>query len=208
MTSQTRSAYDAALGDRLGELHPGLLVYFQTIPADRVGVGAGVFDRIGCRNPVKRALLSPLLRALQRRGAVYAGWAEHVPFSVRNRDGGGRAAERELLLPGGHWTMGDLVRPLPRGRVVDRIGPTGALAAVFDVTAVEGALELRSTRVGLRLGGLRLRFPRCIAPRIRLRESVEDATGLQCVVLTVDVPVLGRIHEYDGTFRYRIEEDA
>jgi hypothetical protein len=33
-------------------------------------------------------LLGPLLRFLERRGAVYAGWAEDVPFTVRNRDGG------------------------------------------------------------------------------------------------------------------------
>jgi len=36
---------------------------------------------------------------------------------------------------------------------------------------------------------------------------VDDALGVQRVALTVDAPVLGRIHEYSGTFRYRIEED-
>ena len=208
MTAQTLSPFATALRDRLSEVHPGLRTYFQTIPADRVGTGSGVFERVGCRNRVVRVLLGPLLRALQRRGAVYAGWAEDVPFTVRNRDGGSRSAERTLHLPGGDLTLRDRVRSLPQGRIADRLGQRGVLAAIFEVTASDGALELRSTRVGLLLGGLRIRFPWCIAPRIRLIESAEDATGLQRVALTVDAPLLGRIHEYAGTFRYRIEEDA
>ncbi|MBS1908114.1 MAG: DUF4166 domain-containing protein [Actinobacteria bacterium] len=208
MTSDPLSPYAVALGDRMGELHPPLRAYFQTIPAGRVGIGTGVFEHVGCRNRVTRTLLAPLLRALQRRGAVYAGWAEQVPFTVRNRDGDGRDSERELHLPGGTWVMRDHVQPLTHGRIVDRLGRPAMLAAAFAVTAADGALELRSTGVGMRLGGIRIRFPRCVAPRIRLRESIDDATGAQRVALTVDVPLLGRIHEYRGTFRYRIEEDA
>lgn len=208
MTSDPLSPYVFALGERMHELHPRLRPYFQTIPAGRVGVGTGVFERVGCRNRVTRILLAPLLRILQRRGAVFAGWAERVPFTVRNRDDDGRAAERELHLPGGSWVMRDHVHPLAHGHIVDRLGHPAVLAAVFDVASADGALELRSTRVGVRLGGVRIRFPRCVAPRIRLRESIDTATGTQRVALTVDVPLLGRIHEYTGTFQYRIEEDA
>ena len=208
MTTDPRSPYAAALGPRVDELHPRLRRYFAAIPHGAVGVGRGTFERVGCRNPVVRALLGPVLRVLQRHGAVYAGWAESVPFTVRNRDGAGRSAERTLHLPDGDWTMRDRVRTLPRGRIVDRLGHPGVLAAVFDVTTSDGALELRSTRVGARLGRLRIRFPRCIAPRIRLVESADEDNGLQRVALTVDVPLLGRIHEYAGTFRYDIEEDA
>ncbi|OZB83526.1 DUF4166 domain-containing protein [Microbacterium sp. 13-71-7] len=208
MTRDPRSPYAVALGARGDELHPRLRTYFAAIPSGGVGVGHGVFERVGCRNPVVRALLGPALRVLQRRGAVYAGWAEDVPFTVRNRDGEGRSGERMLHLPGGDWTMRDRVRALPRGRVVDRLGSPGVLAAVFDVTTSDGALELRSTRVGVRLGRLRIRIPRCIAPRIRLVESADGDSGLQRVAVTVDLPLLGRIHEYAGTFRYAIEEDA
>lgn len=208
MTTDLRSPYAAALGPRVDELHPHLGRYFAAIPQGGVGVGRGTFERVGCRNPVVRGLLGPVLRVLQRHGAVYGGWAEDVPFTVRNRDGAGRSAERTLHLPDGDWTMRDRVRPLPHGRIVDSLGRPGVLAAVFDATTSEGALELRSTRVGVRLGRLRIRFPRCIAPRIRLVESADEDNGLQRVALTVDVPLLGRIHEYAGTFRYDIEEDA
>ncbi|WP_052680371.1 DUF4166 domain-containing protein [Microbacterium azadirachtae] len=208
MTTDLRSPYAAALGPRVDELHPHLGRYFAAIPRGGVGVGRGTFERVGCRNPVVRALLGPVLRVLQRHGAVYGGWAEDVPFTVRNRDGEGRSAERTLHLPDADWTMRDRVRTLQHGRIVDRLGRPGVLAAVFDVTTSEGTLELRSTRVGVRLGRLRIRFPRCIAPRIRLVESADEDNGLQRVALTVDVPLLGRIHEYAGTFRYDIEEDA
>ncbi|MGO4679409.1 DUF4166 domain-containing protein [Microbacterium sp. 2MCAF23] len=202
------SPYAIALGDRITTLHPRLQAYVQPIPAGWVGVGDGVFDQVGCRNPLLRTLLGPLLRVLQRGGAVYAGWAQAVPFTVRNRDEVGRSAERTLHLRTDPWTMRDQVHPLPHGRVVDRLGRGGVVAAVFEVTASDGALELRSTRVGLRLGRVRIRFPQWLAPRIRLRESADDAVGAQRVALTVDMPLLGRIHEYAGTFQYRIEEDA
>jgi len=202
------SPYAIALGDRITALHPRLQAYVQAIPAGWVGVGHGVFERVGCRNPVVRTLLGPLLRVLQRRGAIYAGWAQGVPFTVRNRDGAGRSAARTLHLPTAGWTVRDQVHPLPRGRVVEQLGHRGVIAAVFEVTASGGALELWSTRVGLRLGPARIRFPRCLAPRIRLRESADDTAGVQRVALTVDMPLLGRIHEYAGTFQYRIEEDA
>lgn len=208
MTPDRLSPYAAALGARAERLHPRMRAYVAAIPSGRVGVGHGVFERVGCRSRTVRVLLGPLLRLLERRGAVYAGWAEDVPFTVRNRDGGGRSAERTLHLPHGDLTLCDRVRSLPRGRIADRLGQHGVLAAVFRATASDGALELRSTRVGLLLGGLRIRIPSCIAPRIRLIDGIEHVTGLQRVALTVDVPLLGRIHEYAGTFRYRIEEDA
>lgn len=202
------SPYADALGDRFAALHPALQSYFRALPPGSAGVGEGVFTRLGCANPVARLLLGPVSRLLQRHGAVYAGWAEDVRFTVRNRDRDGRSSERTLHLPGEDWTMRDRVRLLPHGRVVDGLGRPGVLAAVFEVTTDHGALELRSTRVGVRLGTWRIRFPRCIAPRIRLVESADDDLGLQRVALTVDVPLLGRIHEYAGTFRYEVEEEA
>ena len=208
MTPDPLSPYAAALGDRVSDLDPQLQAYVRAIPAGMVGIGTGVFDSIGCPDPVVRALLAPLLRPLQRRGAVFAGWAEQVPFTVRNRDHDGRSAERALHLPAGTWIMRDHVRDLPGGRIVDQLGRPGLLAAIFDVRTEGGALELRSVRVGLRIGPLRLRIPRLLAPRILLRESADAASGGQRVALTVDLPLLGRIHEYAGTFRYEFEEDA
>jgi hypothetical protein len=99
------------------------------------------------------------------------------------------------------------VRSLPRGRIADRLGQHGALAAVFlgdGFRRRAGALQ-RASGCSWRL---RIRIPSASLRGSRLIDGIEHATGLQRVALTVDVPLLGRIHEYAGTFRYRIEEDA
>jgi len=201
----TGSPYARALGARIDELHPTLRRYFSTIPEGSVGVGEGVFDTVG----TPRRWLHPLLRVLEARGVVWAGWARDVPFRIVNRTADGRAlARRELRLPGGDWTMVDAVALAETGRVVDRLGEPPTLAAVFDVRVDDGALVLVSRSVGLRWGRLRVRLPRRVAPVVRLRESWDDAVGRQRVELTVDVPVVGRVYAYRGTFRYRIEPDA
>ncbi|WP_309065717.1 DUF4166 domain-containing protein [Microbacterium sp.] len=141
---------------------------------------------------------------------LFAGRQHDVPFTVRNRTVNGRAvAERTLHLPAGDWTMKDVVSARSNGQVIDRIGEPPSLAAAFDVDVDgEGSLLLRSRAVGLRVGRLRLRVPAPFAPVIRLRESPDPAANGQRVHLTVDLPVVGRLYEYRGSFRYRIEKES
>lgn len=197
-----QSPYLRALGDQRPGLHPALSTYFSPVPRGSVGIGEGVFERVG----TPRRWLWPVLRMLQGGGAVLAGWHEHVPFTIRNRTIAGRAVSvRTLHLPGGDWFMKDTVIARPDGSVVDRIGEPTTLAVAFDVSVDEHALALRSTAMGVRLGGLRVRIPRLLAPVVRLRESAEKQVGRQRVELTVDAPLIGRIYEYAGTFSYRVE---
>lgn len=199
-----QSPYLRALGAHRTHLHPALREYFSAIPRGRLGVGEGVFERIG----TPRRWLWPLLGFLQRQGVVHAGWHQDVPFTVRNRTIAGKAVGvRTLHLPDGDWTMKDSVCPRPHGRVLDQIGEPTTLAVAFDVSVDGVALALRSTTVGIRLGRLRITLPKFIAPTVRLRESAEGQ-GRQRVSLTVDLPIIGRLYEYEGTFRYVIQDDA
>jgi len=200
-----QSPYLRALGEDRSRLHPGLATYFSAVPRGAVGVGTGVLRRVG----TPRRWLWPVLRMLQGRGAVLAGWYADVPFTVRNRTIAGRAlAERTFHLPEGDWIMRDAVTVLPHGMLVDRLGEPPVLAAAFDADVDAGSLRLRSTALGIRLGGLRIRLPKPVAPVIRLCESIDESTGRQRVELTVDAPLLGRIYEYDGTFTYRLHEST
>jgi len=174
------SPYARALGDRIAQLSPALQRYFDTIPDGFVGRGEGVFDRVGSR----RRVLAPLLRWFADRGVV---------------------AVRRFDLPTGAFTMHDAVRATPLGTVVDRVGRPPRVAVEFTVHVAGGALELHSVAVGIRLGHLRLRLPGWAAPRIRLRER--SAGDRQRVEFTMDLPLIGRVYEYAGTFDYRIEED-
>lgn len=194
----------------MSQLHPVLRRYFSAIPAGSVGVGEGVFVRFGTRH----RWLAPFLKPMQRRGVIVPGLHRDVWFRIENRTvldgtGNGRAvAERTLMLDTGVWTMTDAVSLNPHGRVVDVLGEPGLVAASFDIETHDGALRMRSRAVGLRLGSLRMRLPRPIAPRIQLTERFDEATARQHVRLTIDAPVLGRVYEYGGSFVYRIEEES
>lgn len=189
----------------MAELHPRLCAYFSSIPAGKVGVGEGVFERFGTR----RRWLAPLLALLRSRGVIVPGWHRNVPFRVENRTVAGAAtARRTLRFPTGPWVMVDAVRTSRRGGVVDQLGSPRTVAASFDVAVVNGELRMTSRAVGVKLGRLRLRMPQSVSPRVQLTERYDDASDEQRVHLTIDVPVLGRVYEYAGSFTYRIEEDA
>lgn len=199
-----QSPYLRVLGEQRPRLHPALKTYFSPVPRGSVGVGEGVFERVGTR----RRWLWPILRMLEGSGAVLSGWHEQVPFTIRNRTIASRAVSvRTLHLPGGDWVMRDAVSARPGGQVVDQIGEPTTLAVAFDVGVDEHALTLRSTAIGVLLAGVRVRVPRLIAPVVRLRESAEKQAGVQRVELTVDAPLIGRLYEYTGTFTFRIERE-
>lgn len=204
MTPVPQSPYSRALGERIDDLHPRLRAYFAAIPEGAVGVGEGVFHSVG----TPRRWLWPLLRILERRGAVAAGWEHDVPFRVENRTIASRAiGERTFHFARGPWVMRDAVALTRHGRVVDELGEPGVIAACFDVDVRDGALRLTSRAVGLRFGRARVRIPNLIAPTVRLTERFDDSLDRQRVSLTVDAPLLGRVYEYRGDFIYRIQQD-
>ncbi|WP_240372384.1 DUF4166 domain-containing protein [Brevibacterium zhoupengii] len=204
MEPETRSPYERALGPRLPELHPVLQSYFAAIPAGSVGVGEGVFERFG----TKRWWLRPVLAWLARRHVIVPGIHHQVPFRIENRTvDGQQTAARTLKLESGTWTMVDAVSLSESGRVVDVLGRPSLVEAAFAVAAVDGGLSLSSRGVTVRFGSLRLPVPKVIRPVIALSERYVAEADRQCVGLTVDVPILGRVYEYYGSFTYRIEEE-
>lgn len=205
MRHRSESPYARALGDRIRDLHPELRRYFSAIPDGQVGIGEGVFDRFG----TTRRWLSPFLRLLRRRGVLVPGMHRGVPFRVENRTIAGRAiAERTLQLPDGPWTMCDAVKVRNHGRVVDLLGEPWIVAASFDVDVDRGAVRMTSRATGLRIGRVRIRVPRALSPRVRLTERWDADASLQRVALTMDLPLVGRIYEYAGSFTYRLEGEA
>lgn len=199
-----QSPYLRALGDQRALLHPALRTYFSAIPRGRVGIGEGVFDRVG----TPRRWLWPVLRVLQKHAVVHAGWHQNVPFTVRNRTIAGKAIGiRVLHLPAGDWVMKDAVSARPHGRVLDQLGEPTTLAVALEASVDGDAFVLRSTTVGIRLGVLRVTLPRFISPVVQVRESAAKRAGHQRISLTVDMPVVGRLYEYEGTFSYRLEDD-
>jgi hypothetical protein len=87
------------------------------------------------------------------------------------------------------------------GRLEDRLGSRGWVVAELLAVVEEGALRMRSGSV--RLGVIRI--PRFVSPRVSLLERFDEPSGRQHVSLTLDLPVIGRIYEYSGSFDYAIQ---
>jgi hypothetical protein len=196
------SPWEAALGAAVDDLRPELRAYFAAIPVGSVGEGSGVFDRVGTPHrwlrPVLRLVGGPSLFAIDERD---------VPFDVRNRPVpgvAGVAAERTIHLRGRDLTMRDETVATVPGLVVDRIGRPVRMEVALRPSVQDGGLRLDSTRVRLRLGALRLPLGP-LSPAVRLTERFDR--GRQHVALTVDLPVVGRIYEYAGTFTYAVRQE-
>ncbi|UVI36752.1 DUF4166 domain-containing protein [Brevibacterium spongiae] len=202
MSRETRSPYERALGSRVDELHPALRRYFAAIPAGSVGIGEGVFEVFGS----ERRWLRPLLAVARRCRVIVPGMHRGVPFRVENRTVSGRqTATRTMRLDSGEWSMVDAVSVV-RGGVVDVLGMPSIVEAEFSVDVVDGGLRLNSSRIALRLGRLRVSVPKAVRPAIALNERFDDTIDRQRIDLVVDVPMIGRVYEYTGTFTYRIAE--
>ncbi|MGF3056765.1 DUF4166 domain-containing protein [Microbacterium sp. YY-01] len=205
MPAVPRSPYVRVLGERIHRLHPELRAYFGPLPHGAVGRGEGVFHTAGTR----KVWLRPLLNIFARRGVVFGGWATEIPFTVENRSiASRRLAERTFHLPRGAWTMRDAIVAGTGGTLIDELGEPGLVRASFSLAVEHGDLLMTSTAMGLRWGRLRLTIPRWIAPRIRITEAWDDAVSQQHISLTVDMPIMGRIYEYDGHFTYRVEQET
>lgn len=197
--SAERSVWQAALGERFALLDPALVDYFSPIPAGHVGRGEGVFRVVG----TPRRWLWPVLAILGRAGIVFPVWERDVPFDVVNVPADAAVLGRRVFhFPRGDRTMVDEIRITEHG-LVDRLGRGGRVEARFDLDVVEGRLELRSRGAALRLGRLRIPVPRFAAPRVRLVERRE--ADAQHVALTMDLPLIGRVYQYAGSFVYRVE---
>jgi hypothetical protein len=188
-----RSPWEAALGHRMGGMHPKLRAYFSALPEGAVGRGLGVMDVVGS----PRRCLWPVLAMLGAAHVIFPVWERDVRFTVVNRMVDGRlVAERTFRFARRTRVMRDEITA--RGAaVVDRVGP---VAVELEPRIRDRGLQLHSTRVRL----LGIPLPRAIAPRLALEERI--VSGGQHVSLTLDLPVVGRVYEYRGRFIYRIEE--
>jgi hypothetical protein len=205
------SPYRVVLGAAFDELHPRLRTYFDAIPAGAVGRGSGVFEVVG----TPRRWLWPVLAWFARAHVMFPVWERDVPFTVENRavvagDGSPAvAAVRSFHLAG--RGRGRSVRMVDEigvedGALIDRLGDPVRTEAVFRATVHDGGLRLRSTAVRLVVAGRRIRIPRVVAPIVVLTEQWDDETERQQVSIAVAVPLVGRIYQYRGRFRYGIEE--
>ena len=188
--------WQAALGDSFAQLHPSLRAYFATIPNGSLGRGKGVFEVVG----TPRWWLWPLLAILELDGVIFPRWERNVAFTVENRPVySGLASERRFSFATGERVMSDHVVLTPHG-LEDRLGRHGWIVAKLETHVADGMLTISS--VGIRMLGIPL--PSFCAPRVTVTETLIGER--RQVSLTLDMPGVGRLYEYSGSFEYRIEQ--
>ncbi|MFB2556063.1 DUF4166 domain-containing protein [Herbiconiux liangxiaofengii] len=215
MAPRSRSPYELTSGSALDDLHPEVRRYVSGVKPGFRGYGSGVFEQVG----TPRRWLWPALRLLARQGMLFPVWEHNVPFSVVNApltDRDGRTAivaVRRFHFLGGAGAMVDAItaeNPGPDG-LVDHLGLDRRFRMRLSTRVVRGELHLTSTAFELRFGRHHLPVPAALSPRVRVVERFDDAAnageGAQRVTATVEVPLIGRVYEYTGTFHYEIRPE-
>lgn len=192
-----RSVYGRVLGPDFENLDPRLRRYFGYVPVGDEGVGEGVFASAGLRcRPLR-----PAFAILARLGIAFPERESDVRFEVRNvplTDGSLRGIRRF------HFgrvtrTMVDRMDAVD-GRFIDRLGARQLLEVALDLRVVEGRLHMRSRRLSLRLGRLRVPLPHLA--RVELVEEAVDEG--QRVSARIVMPWIGEVYGYSGTFTYAV----
>ena len=193
----TSSVWERAFGPALDGLSPSLKTYFSLPPDGMRGFGTGVYDEAGSR----RRWLSPLLAFLAWRRILFPEFGRGVPFTVINTPTpeGTLRAERTFSFPNVTRTMVDEMR-IVDGHLHDFLGRRGGLEVRLGAAVVDGALRLRSERLWVHLGPVRLPVPHLA--RFTLTESSVDAG--QHVDVSLTTPLLGQWFTYRGTFTYEL----
>jgi hypothetical protein len=191
------SVYERILGTELDALKPELQVYFSGHPG--VGVGSGVFEVAGSR----RRILRPVLAYLAWRRILFPEYARNVPFEIRNTPlaDGGLDAVRTFHLPGRDRPLEDTMRVVD-GALHDFLGRRRGLEVRMRLTIADGLLQMRSERLWLHLGPLRIPLPRVAS--VTVDESWSD--GAQHVDVRLRSPLIGEWFRYAGSFAYRYVE--
>jgi hypothetical protein len=192
------SVYERVLGERFGDLDPGLRAYFGS-PPGTVGTGVGVYEIAGSRHH----WLRPVLAWLAWRRMLFPEFGHDIPFTIVNTTNadGSLSARREFGFPRVTRVMEDTMSVVD-GALHDRLGRRRGLEVEFALAVVDGGLRMRSRRQWLRLGGVRLRMPGLV--RVTLAESAGGRPGAetQRVDVRMTAPVLGEVFRYAGRFTY------
>jgi hypothetical protein len=210
-----RSPYELTSGSALDDLHPVVRRYVSGIRPGFRGYGSGVFEQVG----TPRRWLRPLLRMLAPQGIAFPVWEHNVPFTVVNapladRDGRtGVVAVRRFHFLGGARTMIDAITADNPGRdgLVDHLGLNRRWRMRLATRVVRGELHLTSTALEVRLGRHHIALPAAVTPTVTVVERFDDGAnageGAQRVTAVVELPVIGRVYEYTGTFEYEIRPE-
>ncbi len=207
--------YELALGSDFARLQPELRDYFALSPGSgHFGVGEGVFDVVGCRQP----WLRPLLRPAGSEQAFFPEYGEGIPFRIENHahlDPFGRSsltARREIFFPGITRLFHDTTSFDDSGSLpglLDYVGRYRRLVTDLNLSVTPGG-RLRGVSEASRLflGPLRIPLPDALDAKAYAEQWWDPAqgpAGKHRIQVKVIQPQLGLVLVYAGHFDYRLQ---
>ncbi len=207
--------YELALGRDFTKLQPELQDYFSLAPGSgHYGVGEGVFDVVGCRQP----WLRPLLRLTTGEQAFFPEYGEAIPFRIENHahlDPFGRSsltARREIFFPGTTRLFHDTTSVDASGgspALLDYVGRYRRLVTDLNLSVTpDGRLRGVSEASRLLLGPLRIPLPAALDAKAYAEQWWEPRAGgkgKHRIQVKVIQPQVGLVLVYAGHFDYRLE---
>lgn len=207
--------YELALGRDFTKLQPELQDYFSLAPGSgHYGVGEGVFDVVGCRQP----WLRPLLRLTTGEQAFFPEYGEGIPFRIENHahlDPFGRSsltARREIFFPGTTRLFHDTTSVDASGgspALLDYVGRYRRLVTDLNLSVTpDGRLRGVSEASRLLLGPLRIPLPAALDAKAYAEQWWEPRAGgkgKHRIQVKVIQPQVGLVLVYAGHFDYRLE---
>jgi hypothetical protein len=204
--------YQHALGKEFFRLQPELQEYFSLVPGSgRYGVGEGVFDVVGCRQP----WLRPLLRLATDEQAFFPEYGEGIRFRIENHahlDPFGRpslTARRQIFFPQTTRIFSDttsLDSSTGTPRLVDYVGRYRRLVTDLNLSVTpEGRLRGVSGASRLLLGPLRIPLPAALDAKAYAEQWWDPAEDRHRIQVKVIQPQIGLVLVYAGHFDYRLE---
>lgn len=203
--------YQRAIGRDFVRLQPELQEYLALAPGQgHYGVGEGVFDVVGCRQP----WLKPLLKLIAAEEAFFPEYGEGIRFRIENHahlDPFGRSsitARREIFFPGMTRLFHDttsLIESGSRPHLVDFVGRYRRLVTDLDLGVTEtGFLRGVSGNSRLFLGPLRIPLPRALDAKAYAQQWWDASEGKHKIQVKVIQPQFGLVLVYAGRFDYRL----
>lgn len=207
--------YELALGRDFTKLQPELQDYFSLAPGSgHYGVGEGVFDVVGCRQP----WLRPLLRLATGEQSFFPEYGEGIPFRIENHahlDPFGRSsltARREIFFPGTTRLFHDTTSVDGSGgspALLDYVGRYRRLVTDLNLSVTpDGRLRGVSEASRLLLGPLRIPLPAALDAKAYAEQWWEPRAGGKGkyrIQVKVIQPQIGLVLVYAGHFDYRLE---
>jgi len=195
----------AVLGAEASQLHPEVLAQMWAIDASDAEAH-GLFTTAGSRF----GLLSMLVRPFLGPGIFLTRFGRDVPFvltdrPLRSADGFEmRDSARELVFPGSTQSLLDrMIETSDPGVVRTLLGAHQRVEVMMQCSVTDyGALRMRSGRVVLLVGGLRIPLTGIFGVDVTLEDGWDDDRRRRTISMRAHNPLLGTVLEYRGWYRY------